>query len=85
MCPPRKDDLVAGINLNDTPFDGRTSAIPWEGPRPSLGCKRCGSSLAGRREAVEKITTRGVCLVRETFACRCGRRRWIERQEAAAR
>jgi hypothetical protein len=76
---------MAGIDLHDTPFEGRTSALPWEGPRPTLDCKRCGSSLAGRREAVRQMTTtRGVCFVREVFRCRCGRARWIERQEAAA-
>jgi hypothetical protein len=68
--------------LNGGEFYGKTSALPWEGPRPTLECKRCGSSLAGRREAVKKTTTRGVCFVREVFACRCGRRRWVERQEA---
>jgi hypothetical protein len=72
------------IKLDDSPFAGRTSAVPWQGPQPTLDCKRCGSSLAGRREAVAKITTRGVCLVREVFRSRCGRGRWIERQEAGA-
>jgi hypothetical protein len=66
--------------LDDLPFEGRTSAVPWTGPLPPLECKRCGSNLAGRREAVEQITTRGVCLVREIFRCRCGRGRWVERQ-----
>jgi hypothetical protein len=74
---------VPTIDLHDTPFEGRTSALPWEGPRPTLECKRCGSSLAGRREAVATATTRGVCLVRETFRCKCGRGRWVERQEVA--
>lgn len=82
--PPRKDDPVAGIDLHDTPFEGRTSAVPWTGPQVSLDCTRCGSSLAGRREAVAKVTTRGVCLVREIFRCRCGRGRWVERQEVGA-
>jgi hypothetical protein len=76
---------MPSINLDDSPFEGRTSANPWEGPRPTLDCKRCGSSLAGRREAVEKVTTRGIVLVREVFPCRCGRGRWVERQEVAAR
>ena len=70
------------LALDDLPFEGRTSAVPWTWPVPSLECKRCGSNLAGRREAVQKVTTRGVCLVREIFRCRCGRGRWIERQEA---
>ena len=75
---------MPGIAWQDTPFEGSTSALPWEGPRPSLECKRCGSSLAGRREAVLKTTTRGVCFVREVFRCKCGRGRWFDRQEAAA-
>jgi hypothetical protein len=75
---------MPSIQLDDSPFEGRTSANPWEVPRPTLECKRCGSSLAGRREAVQKVTTRGVVLVRETFRCACGRGRWIDRQEAAA-
>ena len=45
--------------LDDTPFEGRTSAIPCTGPVPSLECKWCGSSLAGPRKAVAKVTTRG--------------------------
>ena len=69
--------------LDDLPFEGRTSAVPWTGPQDTLECKQCGSSLTGRREAV-KVTTRGVCLVREIFRCRCGRGRWVERQERAA-
>ena len=71
------------IDLQDTPFEGRTSALPWQGPRSTLECKRCGSSLAGRREAVAKVTTRGVVLVRETFRYACGRGRRVERQEVA--
>jgi hypothetical protein len=74
---------MPSIQLNDTPYQGRTSANPWEGPRPTLDCKHCGSSLAGRREAVQQLTTtRGICFIREVFRCRCGRGRWIERQEA---
>jgi hypothetical protein len=72
------------INLDSTEFAGRTSANPWEGPRPSLEYKGCGSSLAGRREAVQQLTTtRGICFIREVFRCRCGRGRWVERQEVA--
>ena len=71
------------IDLQDTPYEGRISALPWEGPRPTLECKRCGSSLAGRREAVLKTTIRGACFVREVFRCRCGRGRRIDRQEVA--
>lgn len=76
---------MARIAMDDTPFEGRTSAVPWSGPQPSLECTSCGSSLNGRREAVERQTTRGIRLVVETFRCRCGRGRRIERQEAATR
>ena len=75
---------MAGIAWQDTPFEGRTSSVPWRQPHDTLECRRRGSSLAGRREAVEKVTTRGVCLVREIFRCRCGKGRWIERQEVRA-
>ena len=71
------------IKLDDSPYEGGTSSPPWRRPHDPLECKRCGSSLAGRREAVLKTTTRGVCFVREVFRCRCGRGRWVERQEVA--
>ena len=72
------------VALQDTPYEGRTSALPWEGPRSTLECRHCGSSLAGRREAVKQMTTtRGIAFMREVFRCRCGRGRWVERQEVA--
>ena len=64
---------MAGIAWQHSPYEGRTSAPPWQWPYHPLDCRGCGSSLAGRREAVEKVTTRGVCFVREVFRCRCGR------------
>ena len=75
---------MGGINLNDTPYGGRTAAAQWNPVLHSSECSRCGSALRGRREAVERITTTGVCLVRETFRCRCGRGHHVERQERAA-
>ncbi len=74
---------MRSVNLNDNPYRGTTSSPPWQGPLPSLDCTRCGSSLAGRREAVRHQTTRGVCLVVEMFRCRCGRGRRIRREVAA--
>jgi hypothetical protein len=71
------------IRLDGSEYLGRTSSPLWRGPQDSLECRRCGSSLTGRREAVQKVTTRGVCLVREVFRCKCGRGRWIERQEVS--
>lgn len=72
------------IDVNSNPFGGRISAVPWQRQYDSLDCRRCGSSLVGRREAVERTTTRGIRLVVETFRCRCGRGRRIERQEVGA-
>ena len=71
------------ITTDGTEYLGATSRPPWRPPHDPLTCRGCGSSLAGRRKAVQKVTTRGVCLVREVFRCRCGRGRWIERQEVA--
>ena len=72
------------ISMDDSPYSGRTAAVPWRRPHEELSCRRCGTRLAGHREAVEQVTTRGVCFVREVFRCRCGRNRWVERQERAA-
>jgi hypothetical protein len=72
------------VAIDSTDFQGRTSPRPWRLPTDTLECARCGSSLAGRREAVKRTTTRGICMVVETFRCRCGRGRRIERQEVAA-
>ena len=74
---------MAAIALQDMPFEGRTSAVPWEGPRPSLECKRCGSTLAGRREALRRDSTKGIATVVEIFRCRCGRGRHVKREVPA--
>ena len=74
---------MRSVNLHDSPFDGRTSSPPWGGPRYATECTRCGSSLAGRREAVRRGTTKGIRYVVETFRCRCGRGRQIKREVAA--
>jgi hypothetical protein len=75
---------MAGINLHDTDYLASTSTPPWRRTHDRLDCLRCGSSLIGRREAVERRTTLGIQFVVETFRCRCGRGRRIERQEAGA-
>lgn len=68
------------INLHDTAYEGRTSGLPWSGPRPPLECTRCGSSLIGRRVGLKRQTTRGIREVVETFKCGCGRRRHVRRE-----
>ena len=75
---------MAGIALDDSPYRGSTSAVPWQRPYDSLSCRRCGSSLTGRREGVRHNTTaRGVAVVVEVFRCRCGRGRHIRREVPA--
>ena len=71
------------VDINDNPYFGNTSSAPWSAAAPALECSRCGSSLAGRREAVRHQTTRGVYLVVETFRCRCGRGRRVKREVAS--
>ena len=71
------------IDMQDTPFNGRTSSVPWSAAPPPLDCTRCGSSLAGRREAIRQETTKGIRFVTETFRCRCGRGRHVKREVAA--
>jgi hypothetical protein len=70
------------ISIESSPYHGQTSSRPWRLPHDTLDCKRCGSSLAGRREAVRRDTTRGIRFVTEIFRCRCGRGRHIRREVA---
>ena len=53
------------VTLEDSPYYGTTSSPPWGGPSHQTECRRCGSSLAGRREQVRRETTRGIRYVVE--------------------
>jgi hypothetical protein len=75
---------MPAINTHGNDYRGRTSTPAWRLPHDALECRGCGSSLVGRREAVWRDTSRGIALVVETFRCRCGRGRRVERQEVAA-
>jgi hypothetical protein len=70
---------MPSVNLDAAEFYGRVSTPAGPVPRHQLECSRCGSSLAGRREAIHRM--RGQIV--ETFRCRCGRGRKV-RQEVAA-
>jgi hypothetical protein len=70
------------IVTDGTEYLGRTSSPPWRRPHDLLACKGCGSSLAGRREAVRRDTTKGIRFVTEVFRCRCGRGRHVKREVA---
>lgn len=71
------------IDKQGSPFAGRTSTPPWRQPHDPLDCRRCGSSLHGRREAVRRDTTKGIRFITEVFRCRCGRGRHVKRELAA--
>jgi hypothetical protein len=71
------------IAFDRSDYLGRTRARPWQPPHDPLTCRGCGSSLAGRREAVRRDTTRGIRFVTEIFRCRCGRGRRVKREVAA--
>ena len=72
------------IELNDSPYAGTVSRPPWGGPRYETECRRCGSTLAGRREQVRRETTRGIRYVTEVFRCRCGAGHRVTRQVGGA-
>ena len=69
--------------IDDSPYSGGTSAVPWQRPHDPLTCKGCGSSLYGRRETIRRDTSKGIAFVVETFRCRCSRRREIKREVVA--
>ena len=72
------------IAFDGSEYRGRTAAVPWQRPHDSLDCRICGSSLAGRREAIRSDTTRGIRFVTEIFRCRCGRGRHVKREVATS-
>jgi hypothetical protein len=73
------------IDLNDTPFRGvNRSYSQLIGHQAYAECRSCGSSLAGRREAVRWSVRAGVRYAVEVYRCRCGRGRQVRRPERAA-
>jgi hypothetical protein len=71
---------MSSVNLNTTGYAGKTSLPASPIPVVEPGCRRCGSSLVGRLEAVHRDP--GVTLF--IWRCGCGRCRRL-RREAAAR
>ena len=70
------------VDLADTACYGTTS-VPGKYAQELVddhSCRRCGSSLAGRRERVRWRGTRGLRLEVEVFRCKCGRRREVRRE-----
>ena len=76
------------IEMDSTPFEGRTSARAWRRGGGRLTCKRCGSSLAGRFERRVWRTIASVRYEIDVFRCPCsgGSRREVRRpvEEGAA-
>jgi hypothetical protein len=66
------------IDLNNSDFCGNTSR-PGTATFTDNSCKACGSSLAGRTEAVRERTAGGVRFQVELYRCRCGRGRELRR------
>ena len=71
------------VEIDGTDFQGRTSPRPWRLPTVPLECRQCGSSLAGRRQAVRWSTVGGVRFMVDVFRCGCGRGRQVRREVAA--
>jgi hypothetical protein len=67
------------INLDDSPFAGRTSTPPTNRAEPS-DCRHCGSQLGGRYVGIRFMGRRAV----RVWACPCGHERWLEVEAAAA-
>jgi hypothetical protein len=66
------------IDLDDSPFEGRTSTPPTNRSEPSE-CRHCGSQLAGRYKGVRFIGG----TAQRVWACRCGHDRRIPMEVAA--
>jgi competence transcription factor ComK len=66
------------IQMDDNEFYGNTSR-PGTATFIDNSCKACGSSLAGRKEAVRTRIIGGVRFQVELFRCRCGRARELRR------
>jgi hypothetical protein len=75
---------MSRIQLDATPFGGRTSPPPWRLPQERLECSSCGSSLAGRRQTVRTATIAGTTFEVDGYRCRCGRGRHVRREVAAS-
>jgi len=74
---------MSRITNDATDYLGRTSGLPWRLPHERLDCRRCGSSLAGRRQRVRWATAGTTTFQVELFRCRCGAGRHVRREVAA--
>jgi hypothetical protein len=75
------------IALESNSFTGRSrSFTTLPGSREYLKCRRCGSSLYGRREGTTWSKVGGVRFEVEVFRCRCGAGNQVRRpvEEGAA-
>lgn len=74
---------MSRIAIEGSDYAGRTSALPWRLPHDKLDCRRCGSSLHGRRQTVRWATLGGTTYEVESYRSRCGRGRHVRRQVVA--
>jgi hypothetical protein len=68
------------INLDDSPFEGRTSTPPTNREAGPRECRHCGSQLGGRYVGVRFIGG----AAKRVWACPCGHERWLDVEAAAA-
>jgi hypothetical protein len=74
---------MSRIAIDATDYAGRTSGLPWRLPHEPLDCRRCGSSLHGRRQNVRWAKVGRATFQVERFVCRCGAGRRVRREVAA--
>ena len=70
--------MSVSVDLDSTPYRGRTSRPSTVAPATEPACTGCGSPLTGRLEAVR----RGKGFELHIWRCRCGRRRRLRRAVA---
>jgi hypothetical protein len=75
----KEEIVMPTINLDDSPFEGRTSTPPTNRAESS-DCRHCGSQLARRYIGVRFIGG----AAKRVWACPCGHERWCDVEAAAA-
>ena len=71
---------MPSLNTKDSPYSGVSRSFVSLSTRPRWpDCRRCGSSLAGRKKNVFWRTISGTDYEVTTFRCRCGCGRQVRR------
>lgn len=75
-----KQDNSRSLPLTDLAFAGKVSRPASPAPSTKATCKRCTSSLAGRRQERCRRTIAGTTFDIDIYVCGCGKRREIRRE-----